>query len=420
MRTLRALGPLLACALLAACRPAAAESAAQASPDPPTDWPALISRLRQQEQSMPGQAAMRLQLATAYNNYGVELVGQRKYRDAEAQLEEARRLQPANDRFLDNLVVLHLNAAQDAYQARDAAEAKRRLERAIVLDPDRATAHALLGEIEYQAQRLKEAKQAWTRAIALDPTLKDIQRKLEQVTQELPVESQFDRISQFSFDVRYADEVESRAGYDIRDMLLRARREVGGDFTLWPKYKLVVLVYTAEQFKQLRAQTPDWVAGQFDGKIRMPMPSQALPAEEVTRILFHEYAHALVHDAAGGHCPTWLNEGLATYEAWKDGQAPWTALKAAAAEDRLIPWDQLSSWFRYERSMQDVQLAYEQSHSIVLYLARRYGFWRIRRILADLGQGRSLEEAFATHLPVKPERLPKEWRSWLKDQLPRA
>jgi tetratricopeptide (TPR) repeat protein len=392
--------------------------AGPSDPEPAaTDWPATITRLRQQLDGMPGHADTRQQLATAYNNYGVQLLEQGHLLEAQRQFELAIRTAPQPAEFITNLATLHLNAASAAYQARDTAAARTQLEYALKLTPDRAEAHALLGEVEYQSQRLKEAKAAWTRAIELNPDIRGVADKLAQVNRELPVESTFDRVSQFSFDIRYSDDLKSPTGYDVRDALLRARREVGNDFALWPKYKLVVLVYSAEQFRQLRQETPDWVAGQFDGKIRMPWPGPTMDPKSVTRVLYHEYTHALVHEVCGRGCPTWFNEGLAEYEAWKGDRRPWSQLPRAFAENRLIPWEQLNTWFSYTLSGQDVQLAYEQSHSIVQYLVERYSFWRMRRVMQQLSDVMPIDEALTKELRTKLPRLQRDWQSWLAQQL---
>ena len=192
---------------------------------------------------------------------------------------------------------------------------------------------------------------------------------------------------------------------------------MGTDFQYWPKYKLVVLLYQTEQFRAMRAGTPDWLAGQYDGKIRVPLPGQDLDRTAVRRTLIHEYTHAVIHDLTTGQLPVWLNEGLAEYEAWKGQQPAWSALRQALKDDRLIPWDQISSNFSMSLSTETVALAYEQSHSIVRYLVERYGFWRMRRLIKSLASSTPgetpFEETLAVEFRVKPARLQSEWRKWL-------
>jgi len=393
------------------------EASEQVSAEAQPDWPTVIAQLRQQLDQMPGQATTRKQLAIAYNNYAVSLADQGRLIEATQQLQEAIRIDPSNSQFHTNLVRLELQAAQLAYQAYQREQAKEAIHRALAVDPNSADAYVLLGEIEYHSQRLKEAKAAWQTALAIDPSLTEVRKKLEQLNQELPVESKFERLSQVYFDIRYTEALERPAGFDIRDALLQARRSIGGDVAFWPKHKLVVLIYSAEQFRRLRQDTPDWVAGQYDGKIRLPLPGQDLDRDAVTRILFHEYTHAIIHELTKGQLPTWLNEGLAEYEAWKQRDPPWRTLRQAFAEERVIPWANLSAQFSSSLPAQEVALAYEQSHSIAHYLVERYGFWRLRRVLQAVAAGTSLEDALTKELHIKLTRLESDWRKWLEGRL---
>ena len=387
---------------------------ADAAPDPePADWPSTIARLQQQAQLHPGLAHARQQLATAYNNYGVSLGQQGQWELAARQLEEAIRLDDGNQQFLENLSNSYLHQAHDAYQQQRLTEAAEVAEKALALTPESAQAYSLLGEIEYARQRLKEAKAAWQRAVELDPNQPTVAKRLQQVSEELPVESKFERLSQASFDLRYEEQLERPVGFDIRDALLEARRSVGSDFAYWPSHQIVVLIYSAESFRALREETPEWVAGQFDGKIRVPLPSAQLNQVAVKQILFHEYTHALIHDLTSGACPTWLNEGLAEYEGRTQLAGTVEHLAAASREQRLIPWGELSNHLSTTLPAEEVALAYEQSYSIVAYLVERYGFWRIRRVLKATGEGQAWEQVLSQEYRMKPPRLEAVWREWL-------
>lgn len=378
-----------------------------------TDWPAVIGTLREAVYQKPDQARARQQLAVAYNNYGVSLGNQAQWTLAAQQLEEAVRLDSTTQQFRANLSQVYLNHAHVTYQHHQLSEAMDILEKAIALTPNLAQAYILKGEIEYDRQRLKEAHVAWRRALELDPTRHDVKQRLDQLGQELPVESKFERFSQVYFDLRYEEQFERPVGFDIRDALLEARRVVGSDFTYWPKYKIVVLIYSAGAFRAIRQQTPDWVAGQFDGKIRVPLPDHQLDSSSVKRIVFHEYTHAIVHDVAHGNCPTWLNEGLAEFEGRTQQRAPLGQLANASRTGRVLSWTQLSEHFSFGLPADDVALAYEQSYSIVHYLVDRYGFWRIRRILKAIAEGTSWDTAFATEFRSKTSKLEANWRDWV-------
>ena len=383
----------------------------------PVDWPALISRLQQRVYDHPGLAQARHQLATAYNNYGVQLGQEGQWNLAVRQFQEAIRLADDDQQFKRNLANVRMNQAYDAYQRHQIPEALQALDQTVTLDPELVQAYVLRGQIEYDRQQLKEAKAAWERAVALDPSQTELAQRLKQVTQELPVESKFERLSQSYFDLRYEEQVERPVGFDIRDALYEARRTVGSDFAYWPDRKFVVLIYSAESFRALRQEVPDWVGGQFDGKIRVPLPSAQLDQAIVRQVLFHEYTHALVHDLAKDACPTWLNEGLAEYEGRTQAPGDLTLLAGARDAGQLIPWLQLSEHITGGESAQAVGLAYEQSYSIIAYLAAQHGFWRFRRLLKTIGEGTPWLAAMEQEYHLKLTRLEGRWQAWLPEWL---
>lgn len=384
------------------------------------DWKAVIDQLTQEVRRMPDAEPARQQLAVAHNNYAVDLASRGEWDLATSHLRQAIELDGTGGQFRRNLASVHLSRAYQEYADRHLDRARAAIQEALAADPNLTNAYALLGELEYDAQHLKEAKAAWERALQLNPGQSELAERLKQLNQEIPVESKFDRISEASFDLRYEEQLERPMGFDIRSFLLEARRVVGSDFALWPQQKLVVLLYSARSFKALRRQTPDWLAGQYDGKIRVPLPDDELDLETVKQILFHEYTHAVVHEATRGRCPVWLNEGLAEYEGARYGRRRLNQLAEAAAGNRLVPWEQLDHYFSMTLPVEQAALGYQQSHSIVQYLADRYGFWRIRRLLVALGSGTSLDQALEQEFHIKLQRLQANWRSWLPEFLQRS
>ncbi len=403
--------------LLALCAGACLTSAAARAADDEPNWPDVIAQLRRDASSSYPASRTRQQLAVALNNYGIQLGEQGKWALATDHLQEAIRLQPDDPKLRQNLATLYVNHAHAQYQERaPARDVLRLLDEALTLNPDLVEAYVLKGEVHYGAQQLKEAKVAWEEAQQRDAGRPDVEERLARLQQELPVEGQFDRISQAYFDLRFEEgAVERPTGFDIRDALLQARREVGTDFAYWPKYKLVALIYTSGQFRALRQSAPEWVGGLFDGKIRVPLPGDDYDASTVKQILYHEYTHALVHDLAMGKCPVWFNEGLAEYEGARAAGPRFEVLQSALTENRLVPWEQLDAQFATHLRAEQVTLGYQQAHSIVRHLVTRYGFWRIRRVLKALGEGASLETALLQEYRLKLARLQDQWRASLTD-----
>ena len=387
------------------------------------NWPAIIRTLKQQVRSNRGDENLRNQLAIAHNNYAMALGNQKKWEEATRQMEEGLRLDRHNPRFKKNLSLVHLNHAyqlyQDpsrthSYQSYRHLKAKGLVEKALRLNSKLAPAYVLLGDIEYDNQQLPKAELAWQKAQRLDPAINGLASRLDRVGRESKVESDMNSVADLHFTLRYDDSVKRSTGFDMRRVLQEARLDVGRDFQYRPTHKIVVLLYSKETFRRVREGAPEWLAGMFDGKIRVPMPESERDLGSVKGTVVHEYTHAVVHELSRGHVPHWFNEGLAEYQEAKFSKArkPASSLRQALDADELLPWSQIESLFS-GRSIRQVELGYDQSHSVVAYLAQRYGFWHMPRLLKQMAQGASFEEALKQEFKSPAQRLEKEWKRWL-------
>ena len=387
------------------------------------NWPATIQTLKQQIRSNPGDKNLRNQLAIAHNNYAMALGNERKWEEATSQMEEALRLDRQNARFKGNLSLVHLNHAYQLYQEPSRThsyqsyrhlKAKELVEKALRLNSKLAPAYVLLGDIEYDNQQLPKAELAWQKAQKLDPRMNGLASRLDRVGRESKVESDMNSVADLHFTLRYDDSVKRSTGFDIRRVLQEARLDVGRDFQYRPKHKIVVLLYSKAQFRRVREGAPEWLAGMFDGKIRVPMPESERDLGSVKGTVIHEYTHAVVHELSRGRVPHWFNEGLAEYQEAKFAKPSKAAssLKQALDADEVLPWNQIESLFS-GRSIDQVRLGYDQSYSVVAYLAQRYGFWHMPRLLKQKSQGVSFEEALEKEFKSPAERLEKDWKLWL-------
>jgi len=387
------------------------------------NWSAMIQTLKQQVRSNRGDENLRNQLAIAHNHYAMVLGNQKKWEEATRQMEEALRLDRHNARFKENLSLVHLNHAYQlyqephrthSYQSYRHLKAKGLVEKTLRLNSKLAPAYVLLGDIEYDNQQLPKAELAWQKAQRLDPAINGLASRLDRVGRESKVESKMKSVGDVYFNLRYDDSVKQSSGFDIRRVLREARQDVGRDFRYRPQHKIVVLLYSKEAFGKVRESAPEWASGIYDGKIRIPVPESQQDLRSVKKTVVHEYTHAVVHELSQGRIPHWFNEGLAEYQAAKYAKTskPASSLKQALDADELVPWSQIESLFN-GRSIDQVRLGYDQSHSVVAYLAQRYGFWHIPRLLKQMAQGVSFEEALRQEFKFPAERLEKDWKRWL-------
>ncbi len=302
--------------------------------------------------------------------------------------------------------------AVSAYQDRKLDEALHHAREAVREDPGHVEAHLLLGQLYYLRQEMGKARESWEKALKLAPSREDVRKNLDRLGKESSLEKEFSRSDTHPFVVRFAqDRMDLEAGA-LREMLREAHRQVGQSFDYFPDHPITVIFYPAENFKQVQGVSHQ-VAGLYDGKIRLPLQSGAGGDVRLKRILWHEYAHALVHDLAKGSCPIWLNEGIATLQEFRVAPIRVETVRQALATGKLIAWEQL---WKEGYTDGDLELRYAQSYQVTQYLVKRWGWPGISGLLKRLGQGYPVADALRAQYRTDPALLEKEWLAWLKRQ----
>ncbi|MDB5391261.1 MAG: Tetratricopeptide repeat protein, partial [Planctomycetaceae bacterium] len=117
--------------------------------------------------------------------------------------------------------------------------------------------------------------------------------------------------------------------------------------------------------------------------------------------LWHEFCHVVTLNKTHNRMPRWLSEGISVYEerqanpSW--GQAMSPGSRKMLLGDELTPVDQLSGAFLRPPSPQHLQFAYYESSLVVEYLVEKHGLEILKKILNDLGQGLTINDALARH-----------------------
>lgn len=173
--------------------------------------------------------------------------------------------------------------------------------------------------------------------------------------------------------------------------------------------------------------------GGRDAFVAFALPEQGQVVLDISRfehrpaffrsVLKHEYAHLLLHrHIASGHLPRWLDEGIA--QQVSDGLSEYLpgrsqmVLGEALATDRVFPLAALAGTFPTDAF--DLQLAYEQSRSIVGYMVQRYGDLFLKALISHAAAGLPVEQAFQTASGIALAEFEADWRrrqgtplSWL-------
>lgn len=334
--------------------------------------------------ALPSPARAQIDPRTALlERDGFELLEAGQPRRAAEAFQEALKSDPKNAR-------LHLGAGIAAYMERRDADARDQFERALALDARLSEARVVLGQVLRRQGDFAGAVRVYEALVAEHPDLQAAADTLDRWRRELDLHERMrlavgERFT-VSFEGPAEEELASRALASLDRAYWRIGALLGATYPLDP---IPVVLYTREQFRDV-TRSPAWAAGAYDGIIRVPVRGALDKADELDRVLAHEFAHALVRGLAARGVPTWLNEGLAS--AVESDSTSWAGERLQASGIAIPLADLTTSFARL--SSEQAELAYAGSAIVVRRMLDEAGGYAVAQLLRDLGEGVELEAAF--------------------------
>ena len=317
--------------------------------------------------------------------------------------------------------VVQLNLAHAYWELRDPAMTQDFLEQLVVLAPNEPFPHLALADLFQGQDQLGEAARHLDQATARAGKDPAVQSYLRTVTAKVrgaeKSEARLTSRGSTHFTVKFDGETDQATWASVLEILEEAYREIGQKFGHFPSKTIVVVLHTKSTF-QSATGSPVWADGLFDpvlGRIQVPTQDALADRAWLTRVLRHEFVHALLHDQlgpAGSAVPTWLNEGLAmelSGDRWSDLD------QIAKQEFTLIPLPALEgAWGGL--SSDAATVAYLEANSAVHYLIDRFGMHRVQELLAHLKARQALSAAMQSQLSLSYEQFQSRWVDQLQEQ----
>ena len=345
---------------------------------------ASLEELRKSYSANPYQPIIKKNLASAVMMHGIGLMRQKRYEEAAEQFLYAEELFPDDPQA----AFLRGNAA---YQLKQYDLARTELEKARNLGEDTADVLYFLGRVYYDTEDITGAVELWEQAVLKDPENRTLQELLVKAKRELSVDAGMGKGQSSRFILSSDAGIKSDVADRVLSVLEDAYNQVGRDFGAYPESRVPIILYTGKDYREITG-SPGWSGGQYDGKIRLPVGGMSELTPQIRSVLFHEYTHVVVRELTKGNCPVWLNEGLAEIEGRREYNPPLTALQQSAATGALLPFNTLAGSFATLQG-KNVNLAYQQSYSLVSYMVSAYGWHTTKALLTALGEGLSFEAA---------------------------
>lgn len=321
--------------------------------------------------------------------------------EARRRLEEAVELAPekADYQFLLGTVLFRQG---EYYYALQVAE------RAVELAPDSFKTQNLLAEILYREGNLEGAVASWERAARSSSHGPYLRTRIDKARREIEVEEGMNREVSRNFTILHEDPVPRVVINSVKWQLEKAFRLLEGELGTSPPGDIVVILYTRVDFHEITG-SPRWVGGTFDGKVRVPVGGLASEADaaHLEPVLTHELTHSFLRSIVARRLPLWFEEGLAEYFEGTTSEIAAKGLKGYGSVN-FSSFEDLAAGLRGRRG--PVEAAYLASALAVAGLIEKNGFRAVRRLLEEVGDGEPFAVALEDETGMDLEEFQELWR----------
>lgn len=276
-------------------------------------------------------------------------------------------------------------------------EAIRSLEEAVQHIGNDFTTRKALAFAYYKKDDLEQSLLNAEKGLAVKQDL-ELQTLYDRIAREHRVQRGFISESSAHFKVVFDGYEHGGISRKVIGILEDAYRSIGNELGHFPSEPVTVILYTNKDFYDT-TQAPGWAGGSYDpydGKIRVPVKGAEGNEALLKRVLFHEYAHAVVFSLTRT-CPLWINEGIAEYYSGRGGRRA----------GQVIPLNYLERSFGWLNDR--VGIAYLVSYSAVAHLIERYGAYRVKEALLSLSRGNDPNKAFTDAFSMTYNDFVAKW-----------
>jgi tetratricopeptide (TPR) repeat protein len=271
--------------------------------------------------------------------------------------------------------------------------------------------YGVLGEIYYSLNRLEDAVIAWEQFQRLGGDDPRALERLARAKQEFSLASGQRVLEGEDFSLYWDPAISTDTVREVSARLAASYREQSAFFDSKLPSTQIVVLYAGRTYFSL-VSVPDWVSGVFDGKIRVSLDPDGGLTPELSSVLAHELAHALVRYVSADRAPGWLHEGLAQW--WEGRRILRNEIREAFRGHPAHTLAEMEGNLARRSDRAAARTNYIQALALVEYLIERHGSGSVACLVRDLGEGRNLAEALRLETGLTPEELIRRWKDWAK------
>lgn len=282
--------------------------------------------------------------------------------------------------------------------------------------PDSPDVAKLSGWAYYGLNRLDDAIAEWKRALQLRPDA-EVQHALEKAEQDAQVEAGYRENETAHFQLKFNGDATPTLAREVLNTLEDHFAEISKDLDYTPPEPITVVLYTNQQFSDI-TRAPSWVGALNDGKIRVPVDGLSEMTDALSHVLKHELTHSFITQKTGGHCPVWMQEGVAQYEEGRRTSASGAKALLAAYDEHmdLSLSSYEGSWLNLDADA--AAQAYAWSLAAVESLVDSGGLREISSLLDKLATGASMPAALREVSGMSYDQLAAATADYLRRTYP--
>jgi hypothetical protein len=169
---------------------------------------------------------------------------------------------------------------------------------------------ALAGAAAWRADDPQHALELWRRSLAIQPN-PQVQELYDRVERETKGDQSNQRLVGTRVLLRYeGTAISIETAREMAGVVDQEFARISAQLGCTTQERIVTIAQSRDAYKKTTAAA-EWSAGQYDGRIRVPVFDRGSLDADTRRTLSHETTHACL--SMLGRWPAWLQEGVAQY-----------------------------------------------------------------------------------------------------------
>jgi hypothetical protein len=317
-------------------------------------------------------------------------------------------LRPTSEHIPPNIFFLRSIGLQRLGVNDEAKQVLTQVAQSKVLQRKRdANAYMQLAELFAAHDLFDAAVRMYDRSVSIRPN-PFVDDRVRQIQMNKQLATKYSTHRTARFEIHYPEDVSALSAAQLGNVLERELQRIRKWVPADNFRPVVVNVVWWNDFRSTYTGS-DFILGFYNGKITVPFAGIDANHPEVTAILGHELAHAMIAQATSDHAPRWFQEGLAQRIELRQFQE--NAFNMYD-DHKLLPVPLLDAVMQGSPDPEMISAAYIIAQTNVRFIEIKYGRPAVAKIMAAYREGANTNEAIQAATGRSITEYELELREW--------